>query len=326
MMTLETAITEILNANNLKVFFINKGNSKGANRGINIRSIKFLEISNSIRENIFNSLKDYINQILEHREEVQYAINNEESKRHYYRLGRTSISNYYSLIHAIENLDDNRLNELRLKDLDNLNPNIYILRIIKNGKAYYAFTNYNPNTILKKTTFLGMDLHDLESEKMINIRKSIDCIYDPSSDFIYIFSKAKFEDIFNYQDDYEDMAKQCIQKIKDSKFITKPEILETICLRSIQRTKQLARIFQENKIDKLMINLNNIQKVLDDYKIELVFRNNQIIMTNSQAEKDQKNEVDLILKLLDLAYWQNALTNEHVIQNIPQYRQTNLFE
>ena len=84
-MTLETAITEILNANNLKVFFINKGNSKGANRGINIRSIKFLEISNSIRENIFNSLKDYINQILEHREEVQYAIDNEESKRHYYR-------------------------------------------------------------------------------------------------------------------------------------------------------------------------------------------------------------------------------------------------
>lgn len=324
-MTLRTVLRDVQLSENIGVFYLKKTN-RSSGWGISISQIKFLEVTEAMRVTVRGIITNYINWILSERVEANYSIDDVESNRHYFNLDSDSISNFQTIITAINNLQNNRSNQLFASNIRNLDPNMYVIRITFGGRDYFFFKNYHAATLLKKTTFLNLEQEDIDRGGFITIKNSLDCLYDPNNDTMYIFKKSNFETIFNYKDDYRNRASMLLEQLNNESLIVQNEYFASECLRLETRVKKLARIFNEDKLSKLLTHRNNIQQVIDNFDLNLELnRNNRIVLHPESNDTDLKRkEIDDLLNILDLSQWENALTKERAQQAIPQYNQLSL--
>lgn len=318
-MTLRTALNDINNSRNMKIFYINKTN-KIQGLGIRIKEIKYLDFNETVRARVREIASSFVSMILADRTEADFSIDDIESRTHYFRLHTDNISNFRAISQSIENLTNTRNNQVLVRTMSNLNPNMYVIKTTVNGNNYLLFKNYSPVNLLKKTSFLSIEMQDIDASNLITIRNSIDCLYDPRTSNVYIFNKANFETIFNYKDDYKDRAMLLLQQIREANLINEQDYFERECLRLESRIKKLARIYNENKLRKVLDNRLNILEVVNGFGLNIEY-NNQFILHPELGSNERKAEIEAFLNLLDLAQWENALTGEKAQQTIPQYNQ-----
>lgn len=324
-MTLRTVLRDSELSENMKVFYLRKVN-KSSGFGINISEVKFLEITEGMRRKIKSIISSHISLILNNKTEVSYNIDDAESNIHYFSLSVESISNFNKIISSINNLQNNRINQLFSSNIQNLNPNMYIIKVTLNGMDYFFFKNYNAATLLKKTTFLNLEQEDIDSSGFITIKNSIDSVYDSSNNMMYIMKKSNFETIFNYKDDYRARAESLLEQIGNSNFVVDYEYFKNECLRLETRVKKLARIFNEDKFQRLLINRSNIQNVITGFNLSVNLNNNNqvVIYPEMGSAEEKRKKIEDLLNLLDLSQWENAITRERAQQAIPQYNQLRL--
>lgn len=322
-MSLRSTNEAIRNSLNMQIFYIKKAN-KVKEFGINIKEVKFLDLTETLRNHIKDILNSFVSYQLETKAEADFSIDDLETKHYYFRLSSDEITNFNEIINSVNNLPNNRENQLRANQMPELEPNMYIIKIIFNGNPYYLFKNYSPVSLLKRLSFFNLEMEDIDASNFITIKRSVDCLFDSQTSNMYIFNKSNFETLFNYKDDYEDRARLLLQKIRENNLTNDIEFLEKECLRLESRIKQLARIYVENKLEKLLENFANIQNVINSFELNLEFNGTQIILHADAESSEIKKEIDSFLKLLDLALWENAVTGDRAQQSIPQYNQMNL--
>ena len=154
-----------------------------------------------------------------------YTIELDTNERNtIYEISSSDVGNFRKIIDA---MSDSSLNIINVATTEDINPNFYILNFDNNDEQVMAFTHYSP-----ATTFKGKLIFKNQAEiydKCLSIATYVHCLYyrikledQQYIENVVIFKngKSKFEQIFDYKEDYRARATATIRELENLNLIS----------------------------------------------------------------------------------------------------------
>ena len=279
-------------------------------------------------DNVGSKLKDIVTACIDKNEACTlrpYSIELENTpKDAIFELPSNDVHNFSKIVMALNERDISKINVATTEDID---PNFYILNFESNEEQVMAFTHHTPATVFRGKWFFGSQAEVYN--KCLSIKTWVNCIYyriklrdDSYAENIVILknSKPKFEQIFDYKDDYRNRATNAITQIKKLKLISNIELFEKFIMNDEFLIKKLAKIDSENKIEKVINKFSNLKRAnakleelknSEEYDINVTLdEKNRCIIIPANATK---NDVKVALLLLNTEIAQNIITEDILI-------------
>ncbi len=279
-------------------------------------------------DNVGSKLKDIATTSIDKNENCtlkSYTIELENnSKDTIFELPSSDVHNFSKIVTALNENDVSKINVATTEDID---PNFYILNFEYNGEQVMAFTHHSPATVFKGKCFFGSQAEIYD--KCLSIKTWVNCLFyriklkdDIIAENIVILknSKPKFEQIFDYKDDYRNRAVNAIAQIKHLKLISNVGLFEKFIMNDEFLIKKLAKIDNENKIEKVINKFSNLKKA--NAKLEELKNNEGYDINVTLDEKNKcimipanatKYDVRVALLLLNTEIAQNLITDDILI-------------
>lgn len=278
--------------------------------------------------NVGSKLKDIVTTCIDKNETCTlrpYSIELENSlKDAIFELPSNEVHNFSKIVMALNERDLSKINVATTEDID---PNFYILNFESKEEQVMAFTHHTPATVFRGKWFFGSQAEVYN--KCLSIKTWVNCIYyriklrdNSYVENIVILknSKPKFEQIFDYKDDYRDRATNAITQIKKLRLISNIESFEKFIMNDEFLIKKLAKIDSENKIEKVINKFSNLKRAnakleelknSEEYDINVTLdEKNKCIILPANATK---NDIRVALLLLNTEIAQNIITEDILI-------------
>lgn len=231
------------------------------------------------------------------------------------------VYNLHSVIHA---LNQNSIDYFKIKELGNgFSPNFFGIKMTSfldgEQKEIYLFNSQNPSTDLKKKTIMYWQDDKFEvSEQSFSLRHDIDCIYDVTTNKVYIFNRRNFENIFNYNDYYIRKAKECLNDIKTQNIFTNFDMFNSKCLDNTHLVDKLAKMKLCDELIDYNQNLTQIKQVMEEDNNSITFDGNNKIVIDNRTNSDYIKD---ILSILNDEYLKSRITEKKYISSTKQAQQ-----
>ncbi len=233
-----------------------------------------------------------------------------------YEIASRDIGNFRKIIEA---MSDGSLNRINVATTEEIDPNFYVLNFDNNGEQLMAFTHYSPATTFKsKLIFKNQaEIYD----KCLSIATYVHCLYyriklnnEQYIENVVIFKtgKSKFEQIFDYKEDYRARATATIRELESLNLISNADVFELKAMNDEYFIRKLAKIHLENKIEIVRNNFESLVQANNDFQ-ELGVQINtetQTILIPHNADKDY---IRSVLSLLNTEPMQNLISQAKVL-------------
>lgn len=279
-------------------------------------------------DNVSFKLKDIVTTSIDKNETCllkSYTIELENNlKDTIFELPSSDVHNFSKIVNA---LHENKENKIKVATTEDIDPNFYILNFEYNEEQVMAFTHHSPATVFKDKWFFSSQAEIYD--KCLSIKTWVNCLFyriklkdDTIAENIVILknSKPKFEQIFDYKEDYRNSAANAIAQIKHFKLISNVELFENFIMNDEFLVKKLAKIDSEHKIEKVINKFSNLKKA--SAKLEELKNNEEYDINVTLDEKNKcivipenatKNDVRVALLLLNTEIAQNLITDDILI-------------
>ena len=271
-------------------------------------------------ENVGSKLKDIVISSIDKNETCTlkpYTIEIENNfQNSIFELPSKDVCNFSKIKNALNSDDIRRINVEITEEID---PNFYILNFEFNEEQIIAFTHYSPATVFKGKWFFNPQAEVYN--KCLSIITWVNCLYyrikSKDNSFvenIVIFKgcKPKFEQIFDFKDDYKYKATNTIKKLQELKLISNSDRLEILAMTDEFLIKKLAKINLEKKDELVAKNFENLVKANEDFeelKVDIDTKNKCIIISD-YATKDY---IKRVLSLINTEPIQNLITEDKLL-------------
>ncbi len=246
-----------------------------------------------------------------------YTIELDTNERNtIYEISSSDVGNFRKIIDAMSDSSLNRINVATTEDID---PNFYILNFDNNDEQVMAFTHYSP-----ATTFKGKLIFKNQAEiydKCLSIATYVHCLYyrikledQQYIENVVIFKngKSKFEQIFDYKEDYRARATATIRELENLNLISNADTFELKAMTDEYFIRKLAKINLENKIEIVRNNFESLVKANNDFQ-ELGVQINTNTRTILIPHNADKNYIRSVLSLLNTEPMQNLISQAKVL-------------
>ena len=246
-----------------------------------------------------------------------YTIELDTNERNtIYEISSSDVGNFRKIIDAMSDSSLNRINVATTEDID---PNFYILNFDNNDEQVMAFTHYSP-----ATTFKGKLIFKNQAEiydKCLSIATYVHCLYyrikledQQYIENVVIFKngKSKFEQIFDYKEDYRARATATIRELENLNLISNADAFELKAMTDEYFIRKLAKINLENKIEIVRNNFESLVKANNDFQ-ELGVQINTNTRTILIHHNEDKNYIRSVLSLLNTEPMQNLISQAKVL-------------
>lgn len=287
------------------IFYLNK---------VNRNNLKIKAYEFTLNNDVKSSLKEILQRTIDnnrYKRQSDYTIDLDITKiDNVYKINADEVYNFRKIKDEIDNCAET----LNIPSLKEINPNMYVINFVLNtGQRLIGFTSYKPTSLLKGKKIIFRNGANLEifSDNVLSIKNYIDCLYLSETNEIFIFNKPKFETIFNYKEDYRFKAQASINKLAEHNLITGLDILADKCLNNEYMIKKLAKIYQENKIDKVNQNFNKVIGANNSLGLNVnIDTVNQRIIVSENADR---NYISAVLSLLNTEPTENIITGQKML-------------
>ena len=246
-----------------------------------------------------------------------YTIELDTNERNtIYEISSSDVGNFRKIIDAMSDSSLNRINVATTEDID---PNFYILNFDNNDEQVMAFTHYSP-----ATTFKGKLIFKNQAEiydKCLSIATYVHCLYyrikledQQYIENVVIFKngKSKFEQIFDYKEDYRARATATIRELENLNLISNADAFELKAMTDEYFIRKLAKINLENKIEIVRNNFESLVQANNDFQ-ELGVQINTNTRTILIPHNADKNYIRSVLSLLNTEPMQNLISQAKVL-------------
>lgn len=246
-----------------------------------------------------------------------YTIELDTNERNtIYEISSSDVGNFRKIIDAMSDSSLNRINVATTEDID---PNFYILNFDNNDEQVMAFTHYSP-----ATTFKGKLIFKNQAEiydKCLSIATYVHCLYyrikledQQYIENVVIFKngKSKFEQIFDYKEDYRARATATIRELENLNLISNADTFELKAMTDEYFIRKLAKINLENKIEIVRNNFESLVQANNDFQ-ELGVQINTDTRTILIPHNADKNYIRSVLSLLNTEPMQNLISQAKVL-------------
>lgn len=246
-----------------------------------------------------------------------YTIELDTNERNtIYEISSSDVGNFRKIIDAMSDSSLNRINVATTEDID---PNFYILNFDNNDEQVMAFTHYSP-----ATTFKGKLIFKNQAEiydKCLSIATYVHCLYyrikledQQYIENVVIFKngKSKFEQIFDYKEDYRARATATIRELENLNLISNADAFELKAMTDEYFIRKLAKINLENKIEIVRNNFESLVQANNDFQ-ELGVQINTDTRTILIPHNADKNYIRSVLSLLNTEPMQNLISQAKVL-------------
>ncbi len=216
-------------------------------------------------------------------------------------------------------MSDSSLNRINVATTEDIDPNFYILNFDNNDEQVMAFTHYSP-----ATTFKGKLIFKNQAEiydKCLSIATYVHCLYyrikledQQYIENVVIFKngKSKFEQIFDYKEDYRARATATIRELENLNLISNADAFELKAMTDEYFIRKLAKINLENKIEIVRNNFESLVQANNDFQ-ELGVQINTNTRTILIPHNADKNYIRSVLSLLNTEPMQNLISQAKVL-------------
>lgn len=246
-----------------------------------------------------------------------YTIELDTNERNtIYEISSSDVGNFRKIIDAMSDSSLNRINVATTEDID---PNFYIMNFDNNDEQVMAFTHYSP-----ATTFKGKLIFKNQAEiydKCLSIATYVHCLYyrikledQQYIENVVIFKngKSKFEQIFDYKEDYRARATATIRELENLNLISNADAFELKAMTDEYFIRKLAKINLENKIEIVRNNFESLVQANNDFQ-ELGVQINTDTRTILIPHNADKNYIRSVLSLLNTEPMQNLISQAKVL-------------
>lgn len=246
-----------------------------------------------------------------------YTIELDTNERNtIYEISSSDVGNFRKIIDAMSDSSLNRINVATTEDID---PNFYIMNFDNNDEQVMAFTHYSP-----ATTFKGKLIFKNQAEiydKCLSIATYVHCLYyrikledQQYIENVVIFKngKSKFEQIFDYKEDYRARATATIRELESLNLISNADAFELKAMTDEYFIRKLAKINLENKIEIVRNNFESLVQANNDFQ-ELGVQINTDTRTILIPHNADKNYIRSVLSLLNTEPMQNLISQAKVL-------------
>ncbi len=246
-----------------------------------------------------------------------YTIELDTNERNtIYEISSSDVGNFRKIIDA---MSDSSLNRINVATTEDINPNFYILNFDNNDEQVMAFTHYSP-----ATTFKGKLIFKNQAEiydKCLSIATYVHCLYyrikledQQYIENVVIFKngKSKFEQIFDYKEDYRARATATIRELENLNLISNADAFELKAMTDEYFIRKLAKINLENKIEIVRNNFESLVQANNDFQ-ELGVQINTNTRTILIPHNADKNYIRSVLSLLNTEPMQNLISQAKVL-------------
>lgn len=246
-----------------------------------------------------------------------YTIELDTNERNtIYEISSSDVGNFRKIIDA---MSDSSLNRINVATTEDINPNFYILNFDNNDEQVMAFTHYSP-----ATTFKGKLIFKNQAEiydKCLSIATYVHCLYyrikledQQYIENVVIFKngKSKFEQIFDYKEDYRARATATIRELESLNLISNADAFELKAMTDEYFIRKLAKINLENKIEVVRNNFESLVQANNDFQ-ELGVQINTDTRTILIPHNADKNYIRSVLSLLNTEPMQNLISQAKVL-------------
>ena len=246
-----------------------------------------------------------------------YTIELDTNERNtIYEISSSDVENFRKIVDAMSDSSLNRINVATTEDID---PNFYIMNFDNNDEQVMAFTHYSP-----ATTFKGKLIFKNQAEiydKCLSIATYVHCLYyrikledQQYIENVVIFKngKSKFEQIFDYKEDYRARATATIRELENLNLISNADAFELKAMTDEYFIRKLAKINLENKIEIVRNNFESLVQANNDFQ-ELGVQINTDTRTILIPHNADKNYIRSVLSLLNTEPMQNLISQAKVL-------------
>lgn len=246
-----------------------------------------------------------------------YTIELDTNERNtIYEISSSDVGNFRKIVDAMSDSSLNRINVATTEDID---PNFYIMNFDNNDEQVMAFTHYSP-----ATTFKGKLIFKNQAEiydKCLSIATYVHCLYyrikledQQYIENVVIFKngKSKFEQIFDYKEDYRARATATIRELENLNLISNADAFELKAMTDEYFIRKLAKINLENKIEIVRNNFESLVQANNDFQ-ELGVQINTDTRTILIPHNADKNYIRSVLSLLNTEPMQNLISQAKVL-------------
>lgn len=170
----------------------------------------------------------------------------------------------------------------------------------KSGNEVQLFKKFSATKVMKNKIPLfsnGGTLNKLEN-KIFSIDERMDAfVY---LDSLYVLNRFYFESIFNYNEAYQSVLKEGIDKVEELSIINGFDEFKAACFESNKIAKQFSKIMSSGGLERYQRNLPNIPKVIEEYQINVKFVDEKLVYEDKTSLPD-------IIKLFSNLFAKTAL-------------------
>lgn len=216
-------------------------------------------------------------------------------------LSVNHIPNLIKIQNSISNISDS--NPFDYNEIDPSNIWAYCMVIKdKAGRELFLFKKFSATKVMKNKIPLissGGTLNKLEN-KIFSIDERMDAfVY---LDRLYVLNRYYFELIFSYNEAYQSVLKEGIDKVEELSIINGFEEFKAACFESNKIAKQFTKIMSSGGLERYQRNLPNIPKVIEEYQINVKFVDDKLVYEDKTSLPD-------IIKLFSNLFAKTALDN-----------------
>lgn len=259
-----------------------------------------IPITNSLKNDIKEICKKYVNKIIEFGQVEQYNIigaNQSDIEEYDLNANFMNISNINDLFR-----NSNRL--VNIQDEELKTYNYFIIEVILNNEHFYFIRKPTKPGMLKEGKILSKQRGQygwIEETDLLAFDDNIDIII--ANEKIFIFNRTKFEHAYNFSEVYDylsynvlenDVLKNNIENFEELVI----DIGETETLK-----RKVANLHNKENICLFLEQIDITKRINQDYNLNLTFNGNQVIY-------EDKSQAKHIIAFMQDAYYETYLGKE----------------
>lgn len=262
-----------------------------------------LEEEEDIKNDLFNLIKDQLNNILEKDEylEETYCPVTKYGSSTIETIPVNDINSFEDIISGFEgDIDCYNSNDLE-------NTRIWAYVVVLGDNDLIIFQKCQPSQVLetqKKFKLIENDGHFSKmNDTILTISPKMDCIVH--NEKMFILNKFHFEEIFGIIDKFEEELTEKIGMIPQESVLVDLEELLNFCKNDRNKIKKLYKVLDSNGFT--FLTRENVEQLNQTHNLGLNIENNVIKLTPNDTRK--------VLNLMDEDYMNSAISNKPFVSH-----------
>lgn len=204
----------------------------------------------------------------------------------------------------MESIEDDKI----YKEMDKLDISkigFYCTRISYKGKSVYLFRQFSKMNKLRNSfmgEFYDDELREMDSD-FLGIDTLTDIVYDPDYEILLVLNHISLERIFNYRDEFLNIANAAIIDIVDQGIMHNVEQFADDCRRDVRILKRFTEMMSKDRLPLFFEHYEKVPEIVKELELDIDFDEDGKIIYR------ERSQLFHIINLMSDAYFRSLLAD-----------------